>query len=410
MAEEKSSLGTLTSEETLRYAIENGIININDIAQDIENMHRKELLDKHPFSIWQNEQGIWMTYLPDEDKGRVFRKRKTREELENLIIEFYRQQEEKIFINDVFREWIEMKLKYGEIQKQTYDRYNTDFERFFLKHSISKKLFKNITYNDLEDFIKFSIHKFCLTRKSYSNLRLLVRGIFKYGKNRGYTELSMTEFFGDLELSKNIFQKKIVYKQDEVFMEDEIPIIIRYLKNHVDIWNLGLLLQFQTGMRIGEIAALKHEDIKNNCICVSRAEVKYKNEDNKWTVGIQNFAKTMAGNRQIFIPDSAVWTLEQIKELNPHGEYLFMNKGKRIRENTFNKRLAKVCEELKLNHRTTHKIRKTYGTTLLDNNVNDSFVSEQMGHTDVATTRKLYYYSNKSEKTKISQINKAISF
>ena len=95
MAEEKSSLGTLTSEETLRYAIENGIININDIAQDIENMHRKELLDKHPFSIWQNEQGIWMTYLPDKDKGRVFRKRKTREELENLIIEFYRQQEEK---------------------------------------------------------------------------------------------------------------------------------------------------------------------------------------------------------------------------------------------------------------------------------------------------------------------------
>ena len=193
-------------------------------------------------------------------------------------------------------------------------------------------------------------------------------------------------------------------------MEDEIPIIIRCLKNHVDIWNLGLLLQFQTGMRIGEIAALKHEDIKDNCICVSRTEVKYKNEDNKWTVGIQDFAKTMAGNRQIFIPDSAVWTLEQIKELNPHGEYLFMNKGKRIRENTFNKRLAKVCEELKLNHRTTHKIRKTYGTTLLDNNVNDSFVSEQMGHTDVATTRKLYYYSNKSEKTKISQINKAISF
>ena len=45
----------------------------------------------------------------------------------------------------------------------------------------------------------------------------------------------MTKFFGDLELSKNIFQKKIIYKQDEVFLEDEIPIIITYLKSHADI-------------------------------------------------------------------------------------------------------------------------------------------------------------------------------
>ena len=42
--------------------------------------------------------------------------------------------------------------------------------------------------------------------------------------------------------------------------------------------------------------------------------------------------------------------------------------------------------------------------------MNDSFVAEQMGHTDVSTTRKLYYYSNKSYKTKVSQISEAIDF
>lgn len=36
--------------------------------------------------------------------------------------------------------------------------------------------------------------------------------------------------------------------------------------------------------------------------------------------------------------------------------------------------------------------------------------SEQMGHSDIATTRKLYYFCNKSEKTKIAQINNAINF
>lgn len=292
-----------------------------------------------------------------------------------------------------------------------YILYCTDFQRFFSSaHPICRKKFKNITYPDLTDFIKSSIHEKHLTRKSYAGLRLLVRGIFKYGKSKGYTQLSMSEFFGDLELPNNIFEKKLTNKRKEVFSEEEIPILTSYLKHNIDIWNMGLLLQLQTGMRIGELSALKPEDIQSHYIRVCRTEVKYRDDNGKWKVEIKAFAKTDAGNRDLYFPDSVKWTLAQIQKLNPHGEYLFMNNGKRIRENTFNKRLSSICDILKIDHRSTHKIRKTYGTTLLDNNVDDSIVSEQMGHSDIATTRKLYYFCNKSEKTKIAQINNAINF
>lgn len=102
---------------------------------------------------------------------------------------------------------------------------------------------------------------------------------------------------------------------------------------------------------------------------------------------VSELPKTDAGYREIILPPSAGWTISKILELNPDGEFLFMDKGKRIRENTYNKRLNRICDKLNLPHRTTHKIRKTYGTTLLDSDVNDSFVAEQMGHTDVSTTR-----------------------
>ena len=250
-----------------------------------------------------------------------------------------------------------------------------------------------------------------MTKKSYAGLRTLVRGIFKYGKDKKYTSLSMTQFFGDLELPNNIFEKRIINKETEVFNEDEIPVVISYLRNHADIWNLGLLLQFQTGMRIGEISALKREDIQQNgTLLVHRTEVKCKDESGKWTVYVKDTSKTDAGNRTIILPDNAKWTLDEILKLNPHGEYLFMNRGKRIRENTFNKRLSRVCEELRIEHRTSHKIRKTYGTTLLDCGVNESTVSEQLGHTDIATTRKYYYFSNKNTETKLKQINNAVNF
>ena len=64
-----------------------------------------------------------------------------------------------------------------------------------------------------------------------------------------------------------------------------------------------------------------------------------------------------------------------------------MNKGKRILENTFNKRLNSVCEELHITPKSTHKIRRTYGTTLIDNSVNESTIAEQMGHSDISVMK-----------------------
>ena len=248
-----------------------------------------------------------------------------------------------------------------------------------------------------------------LTRKAYSGLVTLLNGIFKYGKKLGYTSISISTFIKDLYLPKNIFKKNFKDKKKEVFMEDEIPVIIGYLKENPDIWNLALLLQFETGARIGEIATLKKEDIKKHSVLIRRTEVKIKVDD-KWKLVVSELPKTDAGYREIILPPSADWTISKILEINPNGEFLFMDKGKRIRENTYNKRLNLICEKLNLAHRTTHKIRKTYGTTLLDSDVNDSFVAEQMGHTDVTTTRKLYYYSNKSYQTKLNQISEAIDF
>lgn len=61
-----------------------------------------------------------------------------------------------------------------------------------------------------------------------------------------------------------------------------------------------------------------------------------------------------------------------------------------------------------INKRTMHKIRKTYGTTLIDNNVDDALVAEMMGHKDISTTKKYYYYSNKSDSTKVDQMEQAL--
>lgn len=57
------------------------------------------------------------------------------------------------------------------------------------------------------------------------------------------------------------FEKRIIEREKEVFNEDEVPVIKEYLQNHPDKRNLGILLTFQTGLRVGELAALKSSDL-----------------------------------------------------------------------------------------------------------------------------------------------------
>lgn len=413
----------LSRGEMLNLAIENGIIDISTIKKKIEMNERKKYLEEHEFKKWKGADNKFYTYLPDQDskRGKKLLKRTTEKDLDDAIIKFYKSKSEEPTVSAVFSMWISEKLEYGEIQKQSYDKYNNNYIRFFDNefYPISNIKIRYVDEEILEKFIKTVVSKLELTQKAYSDMRILINGIFKYAKRHGYSKISITNFMGDLELSKNMFKRIVKKKENEVFLEDEIPRIIEYLKRNMDIRSLGLLLIFESGLRVGELSALKPcdimvENIKKNkiqkkYISVSRTEVKYKGEDGRWQCDVRDYPKTDAGIRNVIISDNAIDTISKIRRLNPFGEFLFMENGNRIRGNAFNKKLNRVCKDLNIHKRTAHKIRKTYGTTLIDNDVDDSIVAEMMGHKEIGTTKKYYYYSNKSDKTKIEQMERALA-
>lgn len=398
--------------EVLKFVVENGMVDIALVQETIEMQKRKELLNNHPYDIWQSDNGYFYTYLPDKEKGRVQKKRKSRKALEDLIVTYYMDNKN---ISDVFYEWIAQKLEFREIQKQSYDRYISDYERFFINNKNAKvlmeKKFKHIEEDDLEMFIKTTIAEMQLTQKAYSGLRTLLNGIFRYGKKKKYTTLSITNFMGDIDLSRRAFTPKIIDAEKEVYLEDEVIQITEYLRTQKDdLKCLGLLLSFETGMRIGELSALKTSCISDNYIRINCTEIKERDENDKWKVFVKEYAKTSAGNRNIVIPDRAKETIADILKITDSSEFLFSSNGKRIRSNCFRRKLMVICNRLKIPYRPNHKIRKTYGTTLIDNGVDDAIIAEQMGHTDIATTRKFYYYSNKTKEKTQEQVKRAISF
>ena len=51
------------NDELLKYAVENGMIDLLYVQEQIEMNKRKELLEKHPYKIYQGKDGKWHTYV-----------------------------------------------------------------------------------------------------------------------------------------------------------------------------------------------------------------------------------------------------------------------------------------------------------------------------------------------------------
>ena len=88
---------SMSDEELLKYAVEHGMIDTKLVQEQVEMQKRKELLEKHPYSIWEGKNGKWYTYLPDseKDRGKVLKKRNSQKEIRHIVIQLWKKNKEK---------------------------------------------------------------------------------------------------------------------------------------------------------------------------------------------------------------------------------------------------------------------------------------------------------------------------
>lgn len=369
---------------------------------------RTEYLNKHPYKIWQGKDKKWYTYLPHSEKGRVMAKRVSKKALEDVIIEYVREEEENPTLEELFKEWADSKLAYKEITIPTYQRYYRDFDKYF---GDSKKVrVKKVDEYWIENFIKTAVVEHELSQKRLCNLKTTIKGIFQLAKKKKLVTFSISSVLGDISISKTLLHKPVHDEDAQVFKDDEKPIVIKHLTDNPDMLNLGLLLMFNTGMRVGELCTLTWADVTGNTIHVHRTESVYQDAEGHMVYDVKESPKTEAGDRDVILPDSAMWILKKLRHLNPFGNFMFEQNQKRMRAFQFRNRLRLVCDKVKIVPKSPHKIRRTYGTNLIDQNVPEGIIIKQMGHTNIQCTRQYYYYSTKTTEQTVEEINRAVAF
>lgn len=150
-----------------------------------------------------------------------------------------------------------------------------------------------------------------------------------------------------------------------------------------------------TGMRIGEIGALRYSDIKEDQIHVERTITR--TESGAYVIG--ESAKTEAGRRVIPINDQIAKILEDQKELNsaidgnviPLNALLFKAPERGLLQSTpADREIKRICKAAGIEPFTMHAFRDTFATRAIEAGMNPKTLQEILGHTDFSLTMSLY--------------------
>lgn len=397
----------LDKKELLQYLADNDIIDFAYVQEQIEMKKRDEVLKKHPWKISQGKDGYFRTYLPDKEKGRKMIKKSTLKAVEDVVIDYWLAEEENPSIKDVFDEWNNRRLELKKISAATHVRNIQIFNRHFKE--IENRRIKSMSSDDISDFLEEQVPKYNLSSKAFCNLKTVTKGFLKRAKKRKLISFNVEEIFQDLDTSDTEFKKVIKEDNQEVFDEDELPKMIDYLCNNLDLRNLGILLMFLTGIRVGELVTLKHSDFDGNTFKIRRTETKFLNGDH-YSYEVKEFPKSKAGVRTVIIPQDYAWICGKLKVQNPFGEYVFEENGKRLTTNAIRERMYRVCKKLNIVKKSPHKARKTYCSILLDNHVDNKLITDVMGHTDISCSEGHYHRNRRSIERKSEIISSIPEF
>lgn len=369
-------------DEVLKFAIENGMIDLSYIQDEIAMKKREELLKRHKWAISQGKDGYWRTYLPDEKNGRKMVKKNTRKDVEDVVIDYYKTQEEKekTFI-DVYWMWRSVQDKM--VSENTTCKYETDFKRYFSKSEFASFKIIDINEDDIKLFIVDRIKQLSLCQKASKTLFGYIKNTFVHAvKHKIIKEdptrlLTAKDFYKYCTRKRKSAKDQIISDKDMQLLSDKIN---QDHKDHPEyIPAYAVQLAFFTGMRVGEISALTWNDITEDSIIIDKSE-KYNRKTKEYYIdGTKN------GKERVFPMTIQIKKLlDNVKMVEMKNgficEFVFANEEGRVHAPVISSCIKNKCRQIGIEEKGIHACRKTLNSRMRCDGVSATMAASLLGH------------------------------
>lgn len=217
--------------------------------------------------------------------------------------------------------------------------------------------------------------------------------------------LNMAVEMGIIEqhYANKIKRPKVSSKNTECFSIEEQRIIENAVIVKLPNKRIGILISLYTGIRIGELMALKWDDIDftNGTIMINHTSREiYINGKREF---ILDEPKTESSKRVIPIPKQLMPYLIMNREWSSN-EYVITTKNKTTSIRTYQKMYRDFLKKANIKYRSFHTLRHTFATRALECGMDVKTLSEIMGHKSPTIT--LNRYSHSLIEHKIAMMNR----
>lgn len=369
--------------EILKYALDNGMIDLSCIKKQVEMTKKQEVLNRHPYKIWQSADGNWYTYLPKQDGGRRLVKRKTEQSLQESIFSYWKDKDSNKF-KERFTIWVKRQKACGRSDNTIY-KYEKDYNRFFKGDIIENQSIKSITDEDISKFIARVLQRKNVPWRALKGMFGYINGVFEKAIIDGVVDKNPCKYVDLPIFKKQCVEVRRKSDAERTISKEEKNALFKKITNDENAVKYAVEFSFSVGMRVGEIAALRWDDINfSEGIMIIQHSEKYNQKTGERTVESTKTGKS----RVIPLTDNIKKVLFRVRDYElrngTFGEFVFMEDNKRVTarkiSNCINNNTksdpAFTCAK------SIHSVRRTINSNMRKNGVSATVAGALLGHSE----------------------------
>ncbi len=294
--------------------------------------------------------------------------------------------------SSLFEFWLDGDLA-KRVKPSTYESYYHCVTKYIIPFYTSCNYYQ-LTEDTVSEFVKFMNDDNSISqsykRKILAVYKTALREILKNNPD-------------SIKLLNYIKFPKPEQNEVQVFTMKEQCLIEKAVLGCPDKRTLGIILCFYSGIRLGELCALKwcDFDFENETLFINRTVSRTKNfsdDDNK-TLLLIGTPKSRTSSRKIPLPSFLIALFKEYYQRSGKETCYFMTGSEiPIDPRAFQKLYKKILKKAGVPDRKFHAIRHTFATRALELNVDIKTISDILGHSNVSITMNIYAHSLMEQK------------
>lgn len=305
---------------------------------------------------------------------------------------------EQILFEEISGQWL--RSVSISAKESTVVKYRNLLKNHILAEFGSRAV-SSVSTVDLENFARKKLDagrldgKGGLSPKTVGDMLCVIHEILNYAKRQGMEIACST---AEVHIKKTRGALPVISRENQMILE-------QYLLKNESPRNTGILICLRMGLRIGEICALKWENIliEDQTIRIRSTMQRVQDiaeESEHRTKVITASPKSDSAARDLPIPDFLAGILKQNRVQNGDAYFLTGSASSFVEPRLYQSYFSRLLKEVQIPYINFHALRHTFATRCIEAGMDAKTLSELLGHSKVTITLERYVHITMEMKRK----------